>query len=159
MLHQLNKSQTSLFLAASIFFFFFFFFFLWQYLFQSPFEAIYKLNVYGNNFFQGEWSKFKLNLYCGFFLCADDDATNGTHTWIGKGLTCVCFKRRGNYERICINLTPLQASIVYTTDEHNMYIHKHTHTLNIFRLSICSHNTLLSDLSRLPHYLLIRIIE
>ncbi|KAM4120335.1 hypothetical protein ACJW30_03G124100 [Castanea mollissima] len=39
---------------------------------------------------------------------SSDDATNGTHTWIGKGLTCVCFKRKGNYERICINLTPLQ---------------------------------------------------
>lgn len=39
---------------------------------------------------------------------SDDDATNGTHTWIGKGLNCVCFKRKGNYERICINLTPLQ---------------------------------------------------
>lgn len=39
-----------------------------------------------------------------------DDATSGTPTWIGKGLTCVCFKRKGSYERICINLTPLQAS-------------------------------------------------
>ncbi|KAF5939850.1 hypothetical protein HYC85_021017 [Camellia sinensis] len=27
---------------------------------------------------------------------------------MGKGLTCVCFKSRGTYERICINLTPLQ---------------------------------------------------
>lgn len=39
-----------------------------------------------------------------------DDATCGTPTWIGKGLTCVCFKRKGHYERICINLTPHQAS-------------------------------------------------
>uniref|UniRef100_A0A803L173 ELMO domain-containing protein n=2 Tax=Chenopodium quinoa TaxID=63459 RepID=A0A803L173_CHEQI len=29
-------------------------------------------------------------------------------TWIGKGLTCYCFKRKGFYERICITLTPLQ---------------------------------------------------
>ncbi|KAJ6988769.1 ELMO domain-containing protein A-like isoform X1 [Populus alba x Populus x berolinensis] len=39
---------------------------------------------------------------------SDDDATCGTPTWIGKGLTCVCFKRKGAYERICINLTPRQ---------------------------------------------------
>ncbi|XP_026382295.1 uncharacterized protein LOC113277401 [Papaver somniferum] len=37
-----------------------------------------------------------------------DHATCATPTWIGKGLTCVCFKRKGAYERICINLTPLQ---------------------------------------------------
>ncbi|XP_011041496.1 PREDICTED: uncharacterized protein LOC105137457 [Populus euphratica] len=37
-----------------------------------------------------------------------DDATCGPPTWIGKGLTCVCFKRKGAYERICINLTPQQ---------------------------------------------------
>ncbi|KAF7839570.1 ELMO domain-containing protein C isoform X1 [Senna tora] len=35
-------------------------------------------------------------------------ATCVTPAWIGKGLTCVCFKRKGNYERICISLTPLQ---------------------------------------------------
>ncbi|KAB5545168.1 hypothetical protein DKX38_013280 [Salix brachista] len=40
-----------------------------------------------------------------------DDATCGTPTWIGKGLTCVCFKRKGAYERICTNLTPRQAKI------------------------------------------------
>ncbi|GMP82372.1 hypothetical protein CsSME_00036708 [Camellia sinensis var. sinensis] len=37
-----------------------------------------------------------------------DDATFGSPTRMGKGLTCVCFKSRGTYERICINLTPLQ---------------------------------------------------
>ncbi|KAI3938417.1 hypothetical protein MKW98_015316 [Papaver atlanticum] len=37
-----------------------------------------------------------------------DHATCATPTWIGKGPTCVCFKRKGAYERICINLTPLQ---------------------------------------------------
>ncbi|XP_010248986.1 PREDICTED: ELMO domain-containing protein A-like isoform X1 [Nelumbo nucifera] len=38
-----------------------------------------------------------------------DDAMCGTPTWIGRGLTCVCFKRKGEaYERICMNLTPLQ---------------------------------------------------
>ncbi|GLT48037.1 hypothetical protein SLA2020_216790 [Shorea laevis] len=40
---------------------------------------------------------------------SSDDATCGTPAWIGKGLTCVCFKRKGAYERICINLTPQQA--------------------------------------------------
>ncbi|XP_057949571.1 uncharacterized protein LOC131144741 isoform X2 [Malania oleifera] len=39
---------------------------------------------------------------------SSDDATCGTPAWIGKGLTCVCFKRKGTYERICVNLTPLQ---------------------------------------------------
>ncbi|GAA0161054.1 scaffold/adaptor protein [Lithospermum erythrorhizon] len=28
--------------------------------------------------------------------------------WTGKGVTCVCFKRKGTYQRICFNLTPLQ---------------------------------------------------
>lgn len=37
-----------------------------------------------------------------------NDATFGSPTRMGKGLTCVCFKSRGTYERICINLTPLQ---------------------------------------------------
>ncbi|KAG6766298.1 hypothetical protein POTOM_030372 [Populus tomentosa] len=45
----------------------------------------------------------------GVIVKTDDDATCGTPTWIGKGLTCVCFKRKGAYERICINLTPRQA--------------------------------------------------
>ncbi|GKV16098.1 hypothetical protein SLEP1_g26792 [Rubroshorea leprosula] len=40
---------------------------------------------------------------------SSDDATCGTPAWIGKGLTCVCFKRKGAYEQICINLTPQQA--------------------------------------------------
>ncbi|KAG4934690.1 ELMO domain-containing protein A [Glycine soja] len=37
-----------------------------------------------------------------------DHATCGSPAWIGKGLTCVCFKRKGNCQRICISLTPLQ---------------------------------------------------
>ncbi|PON82848.1 ELMO domain containing protein [Trema orientale] len=41
---------------------------------------------------------------------SDDHATCVSPTWIGKGLTCVCFKRKGHYERICVNLTPQQAS-------------------------------------------------
>ncbi|CAL5338651.1 unnamed protein product [Camellia sinensis] len=41
-------------------------------------------------------------------LLVADDATFGSPTRMGKGLTCVCFKSRGTYERICINLTPLQ---------------------------------------------------
>ncbi|XAR48171.1 hypothetical protein NMG60_11030904 [Bertholletia excelsa] len=41
--------------------------------------------------------------------CASpDDATCGTPTRTGKGLTCVCFKRKGNHEQVCINLTPPQ---------------------------------------------------
>lgn len=39
---------------------------------------------------------------------SSDDAICVTPTWIGKGLTCVCFKRKGHYERICVNLTPQQ---------------------------------------------------
>ncbi|KAG2706635.1 hypothetical protein I3760_05G112700 [Carya illinoinensis] len=45
---------------------------------------------------------------CSHGSASSDDATYGTPTWIGKGLTCVCFKRKGNYERICINMTPKQ---------------------------------------------------
>ncbi|PKI78311.1 hypothetical protein CRG98_001254, partial [Punica granatum] len=37
-----------------------------------------------------------------------DNAACMAPNWIGKGLTCVCFKRKGTYERICISLTPLQ---------------------------------------------------
>ncbi|URE36794.1 ELMO/CED-12 family [Musa troglodytarum] len=37
-----------------------------------------------------------------------DDQTCGSPRWIEKGLSCVCMKRKGTYERICINLTPLQ---------------------------------------------------
>ncbi|XP_030542079.1 ELMO domain-containing protein A isoform X3 [Rhodamnia argentea] len=37
-----------------------------------------------------------------------DNATCGAPAWIGKGLTCVCFKRKGTYERICFHLTPIQ---------------------------------------------------
>ncbi|EOX99874.1 PREDICTED: ELMO domain-containing protein C isoform X2 [Theobroma cacao] len=45
---------------------------------------------------------------CSHGSATSDAATCGTPAWIGKGLTCVCFKRKGAYERICINLTPLQ---------------------------------------------------
>ena len=46
-----------------------------------------------------------------FRCCYDaDDVNCGTPAWIGKGLTCVCFKAKGNNERVCLNLTPLQAS-------------------------------------------------
>lgn len=50
----------------------------------------------------------KIEVYKWFVYA--DDANCGTPTWIGKGLTCVCFKAKGNYERICLNLTPPQAS-------------------------------------------------
>ncbi|XP_023541043.1 ELMO domain-containing protein C-like isoform X2 [Cucurbita pepo subsp. pepo] len=39
---------------------------------------------------------------------SSDHVTCGTPTWIGKGITCICFKRKGTFERICINLTPVQ---------------------------------------------------
>ncbi|KAK1419967.1 hypothetical protein QVD17_29432 [Tagetes erecta] len=34
-----------------------------------------------------------------------DPATSGahTHTWMRKGLPCVCFKNKGHYSRICVN--------------------------------------------------------
>ncbi|KAB5537737.1 hypothetical protein DKX38_015270 [Salix brachista] len=49
-------------------------------------------------------------MWWGLWSQISNDATCGSPTWIGKGLTCVCFKRKGAYERICINLTPQQAS-------------------------------------------------
>ncbi|CAI9775299.1 unnamed protein product [Fraxinus pennsylvanica] len=39
---------------------------------------------------------------------SSDDATCGKPVWMGKGLTFVCFNRKGSYARICIHLTPLQ---------------------------------------------------
>ncbi|KAL8156933.1 hypothetical protein AgCh_001874 [Apium graveolens] len=41
-------------------------------------------------------------------VVSTDDATCGAPMWMGKGLTCVCFKSKGNYRRMCINLTPSQ---------------------------------------------------
>lgn len=37
-----------------------------------------------------------------------DPATCGAPTWMRKGLPCVCFKGKGSYARICMNVTPLQ---------------------------------------------------
>ncbi|WVZ51853.1 hypothetical protein U9M48_002956 [Paspalum notatum var. saurae] len=37
-----------------------------------------------------------------------DEASCGSPRWIGRGLSCVCIKRKGAYERICMNLTPAQ---------------------------------------------------
>ncbi|KAJ7957571.1 ELMO domain-containing A [Quillaja saponaria] len=45
---------------------------------------------------------------CTHGSASSDDTASGTPTWIGKGLTCVCFKHKGNYERIFVNLTPSQ---------------------------------------------------
>lgn len=39
---------------------------------------------------------------------SSDEASCGSPRWIGKGLSCVCIKRKGTYERICMNLTPVQ---------------------------------------------------
>ncbi|XP_073099319.1 uncharacterized protein [Elaeis guineensis] len=42
-------------------------------------------------------------------VTSDDSSTCGSPRWIGRGLSCVCMKRKGIYERICVNLSPLQA--------------------------------------------------
>ncbi|TVU03809.1 hypothetical protein EJB05_50657, partial [Eragrostis curvula] len=39
---------------------------------------------------------------------SSDEASCGSPRWIGRGLSCVCIKRKGAYERICMNLTPVQ---------------------------------------------------
>lgn len=39
---------------------------------------------------------------------SSDEASCGSPRWIGRGLSCVCIKRKGTYERICMNLTPVQ---------------------------------------------------
>ncbi|CAA7396244.1 unnamed protein product [Spirodela intermedia] len=41
-------------------------------------------------------------------LACENDATCGSPRWIGRSLSCVCIKRKGAYERIWGNLTPLQ---------------------------------------------------
>ncbi|KAJ8759080.1 hypothetical protein K2173_003318 [Erythroxylum novogranatense] len=46
---------------------------------------------------------------CGPGSASSEDATCGTPTWIGKGLTCVCFQRKGTYQQVYMNLTPSQA--------------------------------------------------
>ncbi|KAK3443327.1 hypothetical protein EUGRSUZ_B03488 [Eucalyptus grandis] len=48
------------------------------------------------------------NSRCSQGVAPSDNATCGAPNWIGKGLTCVCFKRKGTYERICFHLTPIQ---------------------------------------------------
>lgn len=37
-----------------------------------------------------------------------DDAVCGASVWMGKSLTCVCFKRKGGHERVFINMTASQ---------------------------------------------------
>ncbi|AQK49824.1 uncharacterized protein [Zea mays] len=39
---------------------------------------------------------------------SSDETSCGSPRWIGRGLSCVCIKRKGTYERICMNLTPVQ---------------------------------------------------
>ncbi|XP_047323356.1 ELMO domain-containing protein A [Impatiens glandulifera] len=39
-------------------------------------------------------------------MVVPDESSCVAPTWMGKGITCVCFKRKGIVERICINLTP-----------------------------------------------------
>lgn len=43
-------------------------------------------------------------------LCFAEDTAGGPPRWIGRGLSCVCVKRKGIYERDFTNLTPLQVS-------------------------------------------------
>ncbi|PNY09723.1 elmo domain-containing protein a-like [Trifolium pratense] len=51
-----------------------------------------------------------------------DDTTCGSPHWIGKGLTCVCFKPKGgNCQPICITLTPLQGGFAEVTWEMFLY--------------------------------------
>lgn len=58
-----------------------------------------------------------ISFFLGFIFWRADDATCGTSTWIGKGFTCYCFKRKGNYERICVTLTPAQVNeLIVGTD-------------------------------------------
>ncbi|XAR64400.1 hypothetical protein NMG60_11024719 [Bertholletia excelsa] len=45
---------------------------------------------------------------CAHSSASADDATCGTPPRMGKSLTCVCFKRKGTYERMGSTLTPLQ---------------------------------------------------
>ncbi|XXG78505.1 hypothetical protein AAC387_Pa08g2440 [Persea americana] len=45
---------------------------------------------------------------CYYLSSSSDDARHRTPAWMGKGLSCVCIKRKGTYEHICSNLTPLQ---------------------------------------------------
>ncbi|XP_010250740.1 PREDICTED: ELMO domain-containing protein A [Nelumbo nucifera] len=45
---------------------------------------------------------------CTHGSASSEDAINDMPAWIGRGLTCICFKRKGAYERLCTNLTPLQ---------------------------------------------------
>ncbi|KAL6969275.1 hypothetical protein U1Q18_028998 [Sarracenia purpurea var. burkii] len=51
-----------------------------------------------------------------------DDATCGTPTRTRKCLTCVCFKRKGSYERIGINLTSQQEERLRRL-KHRMKVH------------------------------------
>ncbi|CAI0381214.1 unnamed protein product [Linum tenue] len=53
---------------------------------------------------------------------ADEHATCGAPAWIGRGLTCVCFNRKGVYQRIFINLTPQQEERVRRL-KHRMKVH------------------------------------
>ncbi|KAG4158992.1 hypothetical protein ERO13_D02G150200v2 [Gossypium hirsutum] len=45
---------------------------------------------------------------CSHASASSDGATCGRPAWIGKRLTCVCFKRKGVYEGIYFNITPKQ---------------------------------------------------
>ncbi|KAH7670336.1 ELMO domain-containing protein [Dioscorea alata] len=45
---------------------------------------------------------------CSHALVPSDDSTSGSPRWLGRSLSCVCIKRKGAYERIGNNLTPIQ---------------------------------------------------
>ncbi|XP_068666017.1 uncharacterized protein [Aristolochia californica] len=51
-----------------------------------------------------------------------EHARCGTPGWMGRGLSCVCIKTKGAYERICVNLTPLQEDRVQRL-KHRMKVY------------------------------------
>ncbi|CAI0381141.1 unnamed protein product, partial [Linum tenue] len=55
-------------------------------------------------------------------LQLQEHATCGAPPWIGRGLTCVCFNRKGVYQRIFVNLTPQQEERVRRL-KHRMKVH------------------------------------
>ncbi|ONM36800.1 Protein MOR1 [Zea mays] len=44
-------------------------------------------------------------------MLLQDEASCEKLRWIGSGLSCVCIKRKGTYERICKNFRPVQLNV------------------------------------------------
>ena len=76
--------------------------------------------VYNENFLARIMKVCSFNLSDGHYLLMEfvcglaDEASSGSPRWIGKSLSCVCIKRKGVYERICMNLTPVQVRYIRT---------------------------------------------